>query len=42
MFTRDAWGGGVCRGVYKRVSPGGYMVCPQIRLEPVLLGRARR
>ncbi|OJJ79706.1 uncharacterized protein ASPGLDRAFT_61511 [Aspergillus glaucus CBS 516.65] len=44
VFTRDAWGGGVYRGVYEGVSPipGGYMVCPQIRLEPVLFGRARK
>lgn len=43
VLTRDAWGGGVYKEVYEAVSPspGGYMVCPQIRLEPVLLGQAK-
>ncbi|ODM16973.1 hypothetical protein SI65_07371 [Aspergillus cristatus] len=41
VFTRDAWGGGRYKGVYGRASPVGYTICPQIRLEPVLLGRAR-
>lgn len=41
VFTRDAWGGGRYKEVYERASPAEYTICPQIRLEPVLHGRAR-
>ncbi|KAL4922953.1 FAD-binding monooxygenase [Aspergillus undulatus] len=39
--TRDAWGGGVHADEYSVISPCRYTIMPQIRLEPILLSRAR-
>lgn len=41
IFSRDAWGGGRFGGEYARMSPCRYTMLPQIRLEPILLRRAR-
>ncbi|KAL4881168.1 FAD binding domain-containing protein [Aspergillus karnatakaensis] len=42
ILTRDAWGGGVYKTEYEKFSPCRITVCPQMRLEPVLLREARR
>ncbi|BCS23934.1 uncharacterized protein APUU_40378S [Aspergillus puulaauensis] len=42
IFTRDAWGGGIYEPEYKEFSPCRITVLPQIRLEPILLERARK
>ncbi|KAL4797742.1 FAD binding domain-containing protein [Aspergillus venezuelensis] len=41
IFTRDAWGGGVYAEEYRSFSACRLTVLPQIRLEPILLNRAR-
>ncbi|KAL4945699.1 hypothetical protein BDV06DRAFT_184278 [Aspergillus oleicola] len=41
ILTRDAWGGGIYEDEYKTFSPCRLTVLPQIRLEPILLQRAR-
>lgn len=41
IFSRDAWGGGVFAGDYAAASPVRYTILPQMRLEPILLARAR-
>lgn len=42
IFTRDAWGGGIYGPEYSEFSPCRITVLPQIRLEPILLERARK
>ncbi|OJJ04182.1 hypothetical protein ASPVEDRAFT_43646 [Aspergillus versicolor CBS 583.65] len=42
IFTRDAWGGGVYESEYSAFSPCRITVLPQIRLEPILLERAKQ
>ncbi|KAL4997982.1 FAD binding domain-containing protein [Aspergillus recurvatus] len=41
ILTRDAWGGGIYEEEYKAFSPCRLACLPQIRLEPILLQRAR-
>lgn len=41
IYRRNAWGGGEYRARYDEASPCSYRILPQIRLEPILLGRAR-
>lgn len=41
IWSRDAWGGGPDAEAYERHSPGRYEILPQIRLEPLLVKRAR-
>lgn len=41
IWSRDAWGGGPDAGAYERHSPSRYEILPQIRLEPLLVKRAR-
>lgn len=41
IWSRDAWGGGADAEAYERHSPGRYEILPQIRLEPLLVKRAR-
>lgn len=41
IWSRDAWGGGPDAQVYEKHSPARYEVLPQIRLEPLLVKRAR-
>ncbi|KAL3495323.1 FAD binding domain-containing protein [Aspergillus germanicus] len=41
IHTRDAWGGGRHAAEYEGISPCHYTILPQIRLEPLLLARAR-
>lgn len=41
IWSRDAWGGGPDAHVYEKHSPARYEVLPQIRLEPLLVKRAR-
>lgn len=41
IWSRDAWGGGPEAGAYERHSPARYEILPQIRLEPLLVERAR-
>lgn len=41
IWSRDAWGGGTDAEAYERHSPGRYEILPQIRLEPLLVKRAR-
>ncbi|KAL3443561.1 FAD binding domain-containing protein [Aspergillus insuetus] len=41
IYTRDAWGGGEHAAEYEGISPCHYTVLPQVRLEPILLARAR-
>lgn len=41
ITSRDAWGGGKYAAEYAKVSPCRYTIMPQIRLEPILLRRAR-
>jgi 2-polyprenyl-6-methoxyphenol hydroxylase-like FAD-dependent oxidoreductase len=42
ILSRDAWGGGQYREEYERASPCPYTILPQIRLEPILLQRAKQ
>lgn len=41
IFSRDAWGGGAYADEYAAHGPTRYEVLPQIRLEPLLVRRAR-
>ncbi|KAL1848901.1 hypothetical protein Daus18300_013460 [Diaporthe australafricana] len=41
IWSRDAWGGGPEAEVYEAHSPARYEILPQIRLEPLLVGRAK-
>ncbi|KAJ9133445.1 2,4-dichlorophenol 6-monooxygenase [Pleurostoma richardsiae] len=41
VCSRDAWGGGKYAEEYAAFSPSRYEILPQIRLEPVLVARAR-
>lgn len=41
IWSRDAWGCGVYADEYEKLSPARYEILPQIRLEPLLLQRAR-
>ncbi|EON96098.1 putative fad-binding monooxygenase protein [Phaeoacremonium minimum UCRPA7] len=41
ICSRDAWGGGVYADEYATFSPTRYEILPQIRLEPVLVARAK-
>lgn len=41
IWSRNAWGGGADAEDYEKHSPAGYEILPQIRLEPVLVKRAR-
>lgn len=41
ILSRDAWGGGVYAEEYEAASPSRYTMLPQVRLEPILLARAR-
>ncbi|KAL4929418.1 FAD binding domain-containing protein [Aspergillus undulatus] len=41
ILTRDAWGGGIYEAEYRAFSPCRLTVLPQIRLEPILLRRAK-
>lgn len=41
IWSRDAWGGGPDAEVYERHSPARYEILPQIRLEPLLVERAK-
>lgn len=41
IYSRDAWGGGKYQARYEEASPCSYRILPQIRLEPILLNRAR-
>lgn len=41
IVSRDAWGGGQYREEYRRASPCKYNMLPQIRLEPILLKKAK-
>ncbi len=41
ICSRDAWGGGDKQELYQKASPARYVLCAQIRLEPILQRRAR-
>ncbi|KAK2611862.1 hypothetical protein N8I77_005183 [Diaporthe amygdali] len=41
IWSRDAWGGGPDAEDYERHSPARYEILPQIRLEPLLVDRAK-
>ena len=41
IWSRDAWGGGPDAEEYETHSPARYEILPQIRLEPVLVKRAK-
>lgn len=41
LWSRNAWGGGPDAEAYERYSPGRYEILPQIRLEPLLVKRAK-
>jgi 2-polyprenyl-6-methoxyphenol hydroxylase-like FAD-dependent oxidoreductase len=41
IWSRDAWGGGPDAEEYEMHSPARYEILPQIRLEPVLVKRAK-
>ena len=41
ICSRDAWGGGDKQEIYEKASPARYVLCAQIRLEPILQRRAR-
>lgn len=41
IWSRDAWGCGVYAEEYEKLSPARYEILPQIRLEPLLLRRAK-
>lgn len=41
IWSRDAWGGGSDAEAYERHSPARYEILPQIRLEPLLVKRAK-
>jgi len=41
IYCRNAWGGGEYRARYEEASPCSYRILPQIRLELILLNRAR-
>ncbi|KAJ0120455.1 dichlorophenol 6-monooxygenase [Diaporthe amygdali] len=41
IWSRDAWGGGPDAKDYERHSPARYEILPQIRLEPLLVDRAK-
>ncbi|KAJ0422519.1 FAD binding domain-containing protein [Aspergillus carlsbadensis] len=41
ILSRDGWGGGRHAAEYQGISPCDYTILPQIRLEPILLARAR-
>ena len=40
ICSRDAWGGGDKQQIYEQASPTRYVLCAQIRLEPILQRRA--
>lgn len=41
ICSRDAWGGGDKQEIYEKASPARYVLCAQIRLEPILQKRAK-